>query len=86
MGATGLEPCPKTPVNSGFSETGGAKSGALSAKNGENPPAGTPKPSPAIPPDLSQVIDAWPSLPEALKIGIVAMVKAAGVTDKGVTA
>jgi len=28
-------------------------------------------------PQLAQVIDAWPTLPEALKAGIVAMVKAA---------
>jgi hypothetical protein len=28
-------------------------------------------------PDLSAIIDAWPALPEAVKAGIVAMVKAA---------
>jgi len=28
-------------------------------------------------PDLAAVVDAWPDLPEALKAGIVAMVKAA---------
>ncbi len=28
-------------------------------------------------PDLAAVIEAWPNLPEALKAGIVAMVKAA---------
>ncbi len=27
-------------------------------------------------PDLATVVDAWPNLPEALKAGIVAMVKA----------
>jgi len=31
-----------------------------------------------IPPDLQALIDAWPSLPEAIKAGILAMVKAAG--------
>jgi hypothetical protein len=30
-----------------------------------------------IPPDLASVIDAWLTLPDALKAGIVAMVKAA---------
>jgi len=30
-----------------------------------------------IPPDLAQVINAWLTLPDALKAGIVAMVKAA---------
>jgi hypothetical protein len=28
-------------------------------------------------PDLATVVDAWPKLPEALKAGILAMVKAA---------
>jgi hypothetical protein len=28
-------------------------------------------------PDLTAVVDAWPTLPEALKAGILAMVKAA---------
>jgi hypothetical protein len=28
-------------------------------------------------PDLAAVVDAWPDLPEAIKDGIVAMVKAA---------
>jgi hypothetical protein len=31
----------------------------------------------AFPLELASVIDAWPTLPEALKSGIVAMVKAA---------
>ncbi len=30
-------------------------------------------------PDLAAVVDAWPTLPEALKAGILAMVKAAAV-------
>ena len=30
-------------------------------------------------PDLQALIDAWPALPEAIKAGILAMVKAAGV-------
>jgi len=29
-------------------------------------------------PDLQAVIDAWPALPDAVKAGIVAMVKASG--------
>ncbi len=28
-------------------------------------------------PDLAAVVDAWPDLPEALKVGIVAMIRAA---------
>jgi hypothetical protein len=30
-----------------------------------------------IDPDLAAILDAWPTLPDALKVGIVAMVKAA---------
>jgi hypothetical protein len=29
-------------------------------------------------PDLARIVAAWPGLPEAIKAGIVAMVKAAG--------
>ena len=32
-----------------------------------------------LPPDLQAVVDTWDSLPEAVKAGIVAMVKAAKV-------
>jgi hypothetical protein len=34
-----------------------------------------------IPPDLAAVVDAWPQLPEALRAGIVAMVKAASANQ-----
>ena len=34
-------------------------------------------PGPALPPDLADVVTAWPDLPQAIKAGIVAMVKAA---------
>jgi hypothetical protein len=30
-----------------------------------------------FPPDLAAIVDAWPALPEAIRAGIVAMVKAA---------
>jgi hypothetical protein len=42
------------------------KSEAVSAVGGEKP----------LPPDLAAVVKAWPALPEAVKAGIVAMVKA----------
>jgi hypothetical protein len=34
-------------------------------------------------PELRQVVEAWDSLPEAVRAGIVAMVKAAGRHDAG---
>ena len=65
MGPQGFEQPAETPAKRGISETGGAKSGALS-------PVSTP-----IDPDLAAITAAWPELPAALKAGIVAMVKAA---------
>ena len=49
--------------------SGGAESGAESVK--------TPPVTPPTDADLAGVVKAWPSLPDALKAGIVAMVKAA---------
>ena len=61
----GLEPTSfssgKTPV----SGTGGAESGAVGAENAP------------IDPDLANIIDAWPTLPEGVKAGITAMVEGA---------
>ena len=54
----------KTPEKPHVSQTGGAKSGALS-----------PKTLPADA-DLAQIVAAWPTLPQTIKAGIVAMVKA----------
>lgn len=39
------------------------------------PPTAT-KSATTIPPDLGEIIDAWPSLPEAIRAGILAMVRA----------
>ena len=36
-----------------------------------------------VAPDLADVLSAWPTLPEALKVGIVAMVKAAAGMEGG---
>jgi hypothetical protein len=35
-----------------------------------------------LPEDLAAVVDAWPELPEAIKAGIAAMVKAASGSGK----
>src|SRR5262245_36308752 len=45
---------------------GGAKSGALAPE------------STSIDPPLATIIDAWPTLPDAIRAGILAMVRAAG--------
>jgi hypothetical protein len=69
MGDTGLErpalALSQTPV----SEDGGAESGAQDAAQPSNPPS--------LPPELAEVVKAWPNLPEAIRAGILAMVKAA---------
>jgi hypothetical protein len=44
---------------------GGAQSGALSTNSDQ------------IDADLQRVLDAWPTLPEALRAGILAMIAAA---------
>lgn len=56
----------KTPV----SERGGAECGAQRAPRGQ------------FEPDLQRVIDGWPTLPDALKTGILAMITAAS-GDRG---
>ena len=48
------------------SETGGAESGAVGAENAP------------IDPDLQTIIKRWPSLPEAVKADILAMVQPSG--------
>jgi len=45
---------------------GGAESGALAPQ------------TTAIDPSLAAIIDAWPMLPEAIRAGILALVRAAG--------
>ena len=55
------EPQPPKPL-SDISKAGGAQSGA------QTPPFDL---------DLQQLIDAWPTLPEPVRVGIVAMVRAA---------
>jgi hypothetical protein len=62
----GIEPHQYSSENSTNPAEGGAKSGALAPEN------------PAIDPTLAAVIDAWAKLPEAIRAGILAMVRAAG--------
>ena len=70
MGRTGLEPGDVSSHQDCSIHdpplSGGAFSGAFLAEIGRDDPR------------LADLLAAWPSLPEAVKAGIVAMVKAAG--------
>ena len=69
MGQTGLERHPVSDCNCNSLEqsgnAGAAESGASGGKSG------------ALDPDLAVVVDVWPTLPDAVKVGILAMVRAA---------
>ena len=61
------------------------RSGTHKARRGSNLHPTVPYDSPHLPhdtrqtdPDLAAIVDAWPTLPEPIKAGIVAMVKASG--------
>lgn len=62
----GIEPPTDSLPNTTFSPQGGAESGALTLGNL------------SIDPALAALIDAWPKLPEAIRAGILAMIRAAG--------
>jgi hypothetical protein len=62
----GIEPHQHSPEKSINPAPHGAKSGALALTK------------PNIDPDLAALIDTWPKLPEAIRAGILAMVRAAG--------
>ncbi len=64
VGDEGLEPTPETPRKTAFSETGGAESGAVAARNLE------------MDADLRTIITAWPLLSEATRQVIVRLVEA----------
>ena len=64
----GFEPPQDSPEKTTVSEQGGAQSGAHAA------------PTAVSDSDLGALISAWPELPEAVRAGIVAMVKAASCT------
>ena len=69
MGLEGLEPVNVTKRKGNelrdVEDVSGAESGAVGAEKA------------LIDADLAAVIDAWPNLPEAIRAGIVAMVRAA---------
>lgn len=72
MGAGGFEPPPLSPRETHDTDSGGAESGA-------NRPDSAPETAPDQPPldvDLSRVVEAWPTLPEAIRRAVLAMVEA----------
>ena len=73
----GLEPTTDTSNNKDLQQSIDEKARKSAVSRAENAPETVSVPS-QIAPDLVKVIDAWPSLPEPVKAGILAMVKAAG--------
>lgn len=76
MGRAGLEQCRLPSRKSPTSELGGSKSGNNTKTRGELSPA-PPLSAPPIDPELAMVVAVWPTLPTAIWVGIIAMVKAA---------
>jgi hypothetical protein len=79
----GFELSPVPSGNRAVPDSGGSKSGNILAGSGAStppttPPA-TPAPTPAAPadPELAAVVAAWPNLPPAIRVGVLALVKAA---------
>ena len=65
VAGTGLEHPANSSGNGGVADESGAESGALDAENGPKDP------------QLTAIIDAWPTLPEPIKAGVLAIIKAA---------
>jgi hypothetical protein len=65
MAGTGLEDPANSPENRPIARQGGAKSGALCDDFFPTDP------------DLALIVKRWPELPEPIRAGIVAMLKAA---------
>jgi hypothetical protein len=63
--AAGIELPQESAGNWSAAEQSGAKSGALDKQNGP------------FDAELAEVVQAWPNLPEAIRAGILAMVRAA---------
>lgn len=72
MGRAGLEH-PRNPAgNTPVSDSGGSKSGNVRADSAPPTPPATP-----TDPDLAAIVAAWPSLPPAIRAGMLALVGAA---------
>jgi hypothetical protein len=68
LGFSVREQTPENTGKTGISADAGANAGAVETKTAH------------IGPDLQGIIDAWPALPDAIKAGILAMIRAAGGT------
>src|SRR5262245_25833574 len=68
---------PNSAGNNGVSQTGGAESGAVAVNSAG--PTDAEKSSLVAPvdPDLARLVVAWPTLPEAIRRGILAIVESA---------
>jgi hypothetical protein len=90
MGDGGREHPPKTGGKRGVVGGGDAKSDAKATQSipaGGQTPQATPQgdagglpreQAPQLPPELAGLVKAWPTLPPAIRAGILAMVQAAG--------
>lgn len=65
MQAAGIEPTSETRGKTSFSHQSGAESGEYDALLDQ------------IAPDLAMIFEAWPKLSEAIRAGIVAMIRSA---------
>lgn len=72
----GLELAPKTPRILGVDAKPGTESGTLGPDSAPQTPPQAP-----LPADLAHLVKAWPTLPPAIRAGILAMVKAAGGSE-----
>ncbi len=79
-GAVGFEHSADSSGNRSLSTQGGTESGTLTPT-----PARAPAATPALPPDLAGLIQAWATMPLAMRAGIAAMVQAAKGTRTGET-
>ncbi|MBC7834257.1 MAG: hypothetical protein H7Y88_04045 [Phycisphaerales bacterium] len=69
----GLEPSGVSSGNTKVLQSGGSKSG-----NKDTPLGDSAAEAKRTDPDLAAVVVAWPDLPTAIRVGVLAMVKAAG--------
>ncbi len=75
MGDTGLELTRFSAGNTHVSKSGGIKNGIKVASSGDSTPMAKP-----TDPEFAAVVAAWSSLPIAIRVGVLALVKAGQVS------